>query len=61
MCDKEDENMIREKDIESIHNRIIPDNRKKHIIKAFNEVELMEKGILPKKTARQLLKELKEE
>jgi hypothetical protein len=39
-------------------NSSIPKERKKHVIKALHEVELMEKGILPKKTARQLLKEL---
>ncbi|MGG3920353.1 hypothetical protein ABEV41_00135 [Geobacillus thermodenitrificans] len=34
---------------------------KQSIIKALKEVELIRKGKLPKKTAREMLKEVKEE
>lgn len=59
MCDEEEKDMATAEAMREVSNKKIPSNRMSHISKALEEVELMQKGLLPEKSARDFLKEIR--
>ncbi len=62
MCDKEEKkDMTTTETIKKVSNKSIPSTRNHQISNAIQEVDLIEQSLLPKKSARSFLKDLREE
>ncbi len=61
MCDKEEKDMTTAETRKIISIKSIPSTRSHPISNAIQEVDLIERKVLPKKSARSFLKDLREE
>lgn len=61
VCDEEETDMTTAEAIRNASNKTNPSARIHQMSKALQEVDLIEQGVLPRKSARSFLKDLREE